>query len=193
MELLIPSGYVPLDEIKTPLIFLAGPIGGGEKGGVAWQTTALEFFLPYEVTVASPKAYEPEDPVYKYLRIGDGQKFHDALGWERYYLRGAAQKGCLVLWMPEESKTHPKLDGIFGRDTRPESGEWRAKCAANRNLRIEAGIEPGFSGASVVQRNFWYEFQDPDRSPLLPADQTSFTFHDKLEDTLRAALVRCGI
>ncbi len=91
------------------------------------------------------------------------------------------ENGCIIFWLPEESRTNPRDDGSpYARDTYGELGEWRARCSTKQNWLVSAprvviGAEPGFPGLKQIKTNF---------EAMIPG----FPFYDSLEETINAAI-----
>lgn len=132
-----------------------GPI----RGGGDWQRRACEILqsnLTEEFFVATPCRWGPEHPLY-HDNAGGHETFSRQLPWERYYLDLAARnspRGCVICWLPEESKTDPRKDGPYARDTYGELGEFRGRMMCDKKARFVLGAEPGFPGLDVIVRNF---------------------------------------
>lgn len=159
------------DGVHGPLFFLAGPLSGGAD----WQS-AMVAALRAEVaggpfTVAIPYgAHRPQSdapPFAPYTMLPAAAHTERQLEWERYYLDAAAgvppkggapaaARGCVVFWLPEESKKYPKGagHGPYAQDTRGELGEWRGHMMCVQGLRVVVGGEAGFPGMDTLTRNF---------------------------------------
>lgn len=125
-------------EIRGPLVFLAGPIQGAEN----WQKIAIELILkenPF-INIASPR--------------GDYSKrkfdYNTQIDWETRYLNQAANTGAILFWLAKE-KEHI-CNRAYAQTTRFELGEWIAKHKFNKNIKLSIGIEPGFSGEKYLRR-----------------------------------------
>lgn len=181
MKIILPKTLVEIDPNEGPLFFLAGPI----RGGGDWQADCcreIEERLPNSY-VAAPCRWGETHPLRKFVVEGTSDAFPRQLNWERHYLELAAKKGCIIFWLPCESKTdpHPGPEP-YAMDTRGELGEWRGRMMGDRSLLIAVGAEPGFYGLSQIQRNFsqslGYNFPFPIASTLA--------------ETVHAAIVRTG-
>jgi hypothetical protein len=163
MKILLPKNYVEIPE-NTPVFFLAGPVRGGDD----WQQACCnllqkqmgdtEFYvaIPYFIQVL------PENhPLLLAQVIADTKHFPRQLNWERYYIDLAAKQGCLIFWLPEESKTNPRIGGgPYATDTRGEVGEWRGRMMYNKTAKVVIGGEEGFEGFDVLCRNFKFALGD---------------------------------
>lgn len=90
-------------------------------------------------------------------------------------MQEASMKGCLLFWLPCESKENPRNDGEpYARDTYGELGEWRGRLMYAGQQRVVVGVEPGFYGLSQIERNFQLAMQFP------------FPIHNSLEQTVTA-------
>ncbi len=184
-NVLLPKSYFDIeDELsKKPLFFFAGPILGG--GDWQWDMyRALVERLPAkDFYVALPCRYTPDHTLYsRQVMGGKSNGFDDQLSWERYYLDLAARQGCIVFWLPCESRTHPRNDGQpYATDTRGEIGRWSVKTACDPRLRMVFGAENGFPGLDVMVRNIEKDYAEHKRK---------LTFHSSLEETAEAAIRR---
>ena len=89
----------------------------------------------------------------------------------------AAMVGCLIFWLPCESKIYPRTGGEpYAMDTRGELGEWRGRLMNDPDLRIVIGAEPGFPGLSQISRNFSL------------ATKSDFPIYGSLAETIAAAI-----
>ena len=157
-HLILPNSYPLLEaaECKLPLFYLMGPIAGGDD----WQATMAEMLYTKvgECIIVNPSRYTEYHRHYGYRMNGRQDFFQDQSRWERYYLAQAGaneRKGCIVGWLPCESATNPRSDGMpYAMDTRGEIGEWRAHQFYNPNVRLVIGAEADFPGLSKIQRDF---------------------------------------
>jgi hypothetical protein len=148
MKIFIPKEAASTDQ-KWP-IFLAGPVQGG--GG--WQEKACAMIESrlHDATVFVPCQIPRET---RHLStLASGIIIPRLLSWERKYLEYAACYGCVMFWLPCESKTNPRKEGPFARDTLGELGEWRGRLMGDNTLSVVVGAEEGFPGLDVIQRNF---------------------------------------
>jgi hypothetical protein len=153
MNIILPKTLCSIDSRQGPFFFLAGPVLGG--GG--WQEKCCEEIKKYfhRFYVALPCRYQADHPFYKVRMKGMEAHFHRQLAWERYYLDLASREGCIIFWLPLESRASPRTDGLpYAMDTRGELGEWRARLMQNRKLRVVVGAETGFPGLSQIEYNF---------------------------------------
>jgi|WetSurMetagenome_2_1015567.scaffolds.fasta_scaffold08426_6 hypothetical protein len=182
MKVIIPKNYCETDSNWGPLFFLAGPVQGG--GG--WQTDCLLSIkeLLADFYVAIPYGKESQSRIdflreHYHLCCGKTDRFQRQLEWERYYMEIAANRGCLIFWLPNESQEEPRKDGKpYATDTRGEIGEWRGRMMFNKNLRVVVGGEDGFPGLRTIKRNF---------DSALKCD---FPVHSSLFLTIKAALAK---
>ena len=182
MKILLPKIYVGSSAIADPLFFIAGPI----RGGGNWQEKCLKKLatLLTKFVAVIPCRWESGHPLYHYHLEGRDNVFERQTDWEFHYLmetagRSSNKRGCIIFWLPEESKEHPRDDGQpYACDTRGEIGFWRAQVAHDRNICLVIGADPGFPGLRVIQRNFHLIFGE------------SFTIYPTLDLTVEAA-VRC--
>jgi hypothetical protein len=195
VQVLLPKDGVLLDLQKDErLYFLAGPIRGAKGGYGAWQSKAIELLAKEDpgCIVACPCRWGPENRWYDYRMIPQ-TKFEDPSKplmpfasqtlWERHYLEMASYYGCIIFWLPTESKTHPRLkkDGPYAQDTYGELGRWSIKSAypehfsfqkapgKPRRVNLVVGGEPKFPGLSTIKKNYsadhryefplWYDLE----------------------------------
>lgn len=153
MKIALPKTLCEIDPGYGPLFFLAGP----DRGGDDWQTKCCEEIRKHlpNFYVASPCLYEESHFMTRFQMNGKEDYFDRQLTWERHYLDIAAETGCLIFWLPCESKTNPRTgDNSYAMNTRGELGEWRGRLMNDPKLRVVIGAEPDFPGLSEIQRNF---------------------------------------
>lgn len=160
-NILIPKHLYNIN-VGDPVFFLAGPV----RGGGDWQKDCAEMIVKAVpcARIAIPYYHTSEEhfPLREIARQGTGAECSRQLNWERYYLDLASKIGCVIFWLPAESKTKPRTDGMYACDTRGEIGEWRGRLMGNRNLRVVVGGETdkgkpkgeGFYGFDQIERNF---------------------------------------
>ncbi len=176
MRLILPNTFVEIDYSYGPLFFLAGPV----RGGGDWQAKCADLIHKKhfdQCYIAIPCRYEENHPHMRYRISGNETRFPRQLAWERYYLEKAAgMHGCLIFYLPLESKTHPHPGPEpYAMDTRGELGEWRWRARDKHSNHIVIGAEEGFFGLSQIEYNF---------SVALGRD---FKAHRSLEATVEAA------
>ncbi len=178
MQIIIPKTFVEIDA-KTPVFFLAGPVRGGDD----WQKKCCDLLqqkmgdkdfyvaIPYYVEIL------PADhPARTESVAGDQNYFPRQLNWERHYIELASKQGCLIFWLPEESKIKPRVGGgPYATDTRGELGEWRGRMMYDKNARVVIGGESEFPGLDIIKRNFVHALGD------------DFVLYDSLESVAMAA------
>lgn len=174
MKIVIPNRFCYNHENSGPDLFLAGPVQGGDD----WQAKCCEEILKHipNFRAIIPYRLPTDHPLLPYVLKEDTPRFDCQLAWERYYLGMASQKGCIIFWLPCESKVNPRVHGPYARDTYGELGEWRGRLMNNPNLRVVVGGESGFHGLDVIRRNF---------SMAIGSD---FLVHPTLADTVIAAM-----
>ncbi|MBX4201202.1 hypothetical protein KW786_03735 [Candidatus Parcubacteria bacterium] len=162
MKIIRPKIY-PGGVIHGPLIYFGGPIRGADD----WQAQAFLMMKERLVkfTAVIPCRWENDHPLREYFLEGRVDTGHQ-LDWELYWMQEAARwstirMGCLLFWLQQESKTHPRPGGCFARDTRFELGGLCIEAKANPKIRLVIGgdpevskEEPGFDGFDVLERNF---------------------------------------
>lgn len=180
MKILLPKTYVDIHK-DTPVFFLAGPVRGGDD----WQLQCIKLIeemmrekdfyiaIPYFVQILS------DDHLCLLNRVhGEENKFDRQLNWERYYLDIASKQGCIIFWLPEQSKINPRPDGVYARDTMGELGEWRGVMMNNSNCKVVVGGEDEFDGFDIISRNFKLALGN------------DFEIHKTLEDTVKGAVLK---
>ncbi|HSI20225.1 MAG TPA: hypothetical protein VLA04_00740 [Verrucomicrobiae bacterium] len=175
MQLILPKTLVPDGEILRPLFFLAGPI----KGGGNWQQTACDLIASKmdPVAIAAPRRWTAEHPMHTHRAPGQEEAFTRQTLWERHYLDRAADWGCVLFWLLNESKSEPRQDGQpYGRDTTGELSAWRIKLLHNPSLKVVVGAEPDFPGLSVLTCNLYEDLG------------YDFPIYSTLEETVDAAI-----
>ena len=174
MKILLPNTYIPENEIELPVIFLAGPIRGGDD----WQYRFIkEIEKDFKKgTIVNPVRYEGDHPLFSVKEKGEENHFESQTLWERYYLDVASRRGCVTFFLPVESKINPRTTGLpYARDTYGELGEWRGRKMSNNNISLVVGGDSEFPGIDVIEKNFKYAFGD-------------FKIQKSLEDTVRETL-----
>ncbi len=177
MKIILPKTFCPDLKFEggRKLFFLAGPILGAED----WQTKCAKEIEKHlkDCYIAIPRRYQPDHEIMKFKCKGQNNIFDRQLSWERHYLTLASSHGCIIFWLPCESKTNPRTDGKpYAMDTRGELGEWRGHLSHSRSVRVVIGAEPNFPGLDQIQRNY---------------DEAlcrSFPIYQTLEETVIAAL-----
>ncbi len=164
-----------IDPAYGPLFFLAGPIRGGDD----WQATCCEELREHlsSFYAAVPCRYQDTHHLARFFADSEEYYFDRQLTWERHYLDAAAAAGCVIFWLPCESKEWPRTGkDPYAMDTRGELGEWRGRLMHDPALRVVIGAEPGFPGLSQIQRNFNL------------ATKSDFPVYSTLEETVAAAV-----
>ncbi len=153
MRIIVPKHLVPV--APRPLFFLAGPI----RGGGDWQRPMCVALAQraHNPLIACPCRWPDDHPLAPSFTKGQLGVFPHQLDWEAHYLQEAAtadKQGCIVFWLPCESKTapHPGPEP-YAMDTRGELGEWRWRMKTE-GAKVVIGAEAEFPGLSQIQRNF---------------------------------------
>jgi hypothetical protein len=175
MRIILPNILTEVDWQYGPLFFLAGPVQGGDD----WQAKCCD-----EIVKRLPKFYAAipcRYPSYHRLRVftvdGEKNQFDRQTHWERFHLKIAALTGCLIFWLPCESKTNPRQgNGPYARDTYGELGEWRGHLMHDPALRIVVGAEQDFPGLDKIKYDF------------CAATSSNFPIYGTLEETVAAAV-----
>lgn len=182
MKIIVPNTLVEIDPLYGPLFFLAGPVRGGED----WQKKAVEELQRYlkQFYVAIPYYHHSREhfPLLERKEPGIEGRFKRQLNWERHYIDLASKNGCLIFWLPEESKINPRLpdEGPYATDTRGEIARASVELKYNPKNRVVAGAEKDFYSLSQIQRNFAL-----DQGFI---DDTKFPFYETLPLTIAAAI-----
>ena len=153
MRILLPKALTRIDPAYGPLFFLAGPVRGGDD----WQKRGCEEIRGSirHFYAAIPCHYQEGHPLLQFRVVDIENYFDRRTAWKRYYLNMAAIGGCIIFWLPCESKANPRADNNpYAMDTRGELGEWRGRLTNDHNLRVVIGAEPDFPGLSQIQCNF---------------------------------------
>lgn len=179
MKIILPKTLVEIDPKHGPLFFLAGPV----RGGGDWQTKCCEVIRMHLANFYAvlPCRYPETHPLVPFRVAGREDFFDRQLTWERHYLDIAATTGCLIFWLPAESKINPRTgDDPYAMDTRGELGEWRGMLRNDPSLRVVVGAEPDFPGLSQIQRNFSF------------ATNSNFPVFKTLKETVRTAVSKAA-
>ena len=131
-QVLVPPKLV---EVAGPVIFLAGPIQGTDD----WQKRAIDLFAEEPVTLADPRR--------DYL--DEAFDYNAQVDWETHYLRRAAQDGCILFWLANET-TH-SCERAYAQTTRFELAEWKVRHERD-GVNLVVGIDSKFSGARYIRR-----------------------------------------
>lgn len=133
LKVLTPPTY---EDVKGPVIFLAGPI----QGVVPWQDRAIEHFtkLGLKATIANPRR---SDETWHY-------QFDIQVDWETYYLDRASKEGVILFWLAKE--TDHSCERAYAQTTRFELAEWLTKYKV-KPFNLCLGIEEGFTGARYIR------------------------------------------
>ncbi len=175
MKIILPKTLYDCTNINAPLFFLVGPI----KGGDDWQSNCCKELQKRieNFYVVIPCRYGISHPLYEFRVSGDENRFPSQTLWERYYLDLSAKLGCIIAWLPCESKIAPRNDGQpYARDTYGELGEWRGRLIFDNSINFVIGAEPNFPGLSQISRNF------------SDALKTEFHICETLEETVENAV-----
>ena len=177
-NLILPKDPVNIDVSKHDIYFLAGPIrGGGDRQN---ETMNLIQELDEKAIIACPCRWDENHEKFQQKMETNNHEivFPRQTLWERHYLDLAAQHGCIIFWLPCESKTNPrpKDQGAYAQDTYGELGSWRVKTAMNRKLKMVVGAEENFPGLGVIQANFNAEFKE------------EYPIYSSLEETIIRAI-----
>jgi hypothetical protein len=180
MKIILPKAYIDHTQ-ANPLFFLAGPVlGGGD-----WQRKcAIKInTIVDEPCIVIPCRYSEYDPMKLLVPERYTCSYLSQTCWERKYLelagdrRCGVKNGCILFWLPCESKSQPRIDGNpYGRDTYGELGEWRGRMMDHPDHRIVIGAEDGFPGLKQITRNY------------SEALNKKFPIYKTLDETIDAAI-----
>lgn len=134
MKVLTPLTY---SDPSCPLIFLAGPVRGGDN----WQKEAISILSQEELCISSP-AREGEGDI---ARLSD-QDLRAQAEWESHYLELAGQTGAILFWLPCQREERKR--GSYAQTTRIELGLWLARAKYGANVVV--GAEEGFPGRRYI-------------------------------------------
>ncbi len=178
MKLVLPTTIVPTCPGHGPLFFLAGPT----RGGGGWQDVCCKELsrLFHDFYAAIP--YFPHNS-RECSHVCRG--IHDVteqLKWKRHYFERASRMGCVILWLPEESKISPRPPGkgSYAQATIADIARSSVYLKRNSDLNIVIGAEPGFPELERIQANFQLEFG------------STFPFHTSLRSVIEAAISTTG-
>lgn len=101
---------MPITDLENiPMFYLMGPVLGGDN----WQTLACHKLLEQvggqEFAIIVPNRWS-ENHILKRYFLRDHSVSTSQTSWERngLYLTGrGARSGCIICWLPEESKKIP--------------------------------------------------------------------------------------
>ncbi len=140
----------------APIIFLAGPIRGGND----WQAEAAENLLAINnrAHVISPCRWDGNHRLAEHFVNPFVSSWNDPRQrrWEEIYLQQAAldedESGCALFWLPKEDKTVPRNpeDGPYAMDTWRELGKIAGWFHFNKNVRMVIGGDPDFPGLDTI-------------------------------------------
>lgn len=181
MRLIFPKTFCEVDP-TWPFFFLGGPVAGGDDWQVrfCWHIHQRFFETFYAVI-----PYEPAEKhgLAQYRVESDEahkDRFQRLIPWERHYMSFAARTGCLVFYLPQESRTKPRQVGDYAQDTRAEIGRWESNAKHTADTRLVIGGERGFPGLPQIKENL-----DLALGVTYPDDM--FPFHEGLNATVEAA------
>lgn len=145
MGLILPRTKIDLD--GKNIIFLAGPIAGTS----GWHDEAIAY-----IGRRAPDLYIacPNERVQEATFAMKGEEgFERNLGWEKHHYKYALKKGCMMFWLPTQSRVI-KSDKRFARDTQKELGFVLGKLDDNLDPRFILGGSEKHDGYDVTIRDF---------------------------------------
>lgn len=174
---IVPNRYISQQDIKGPLIFLAGPI----RGAPVWQDQAIDMLISAdpEVTVVTPRRgvrsnfseFVLEESSARYFRQREFE-------WD-YMLRAGEQpdvQGAIMFWLPEECDH--SCEKAYGAMTRVELGQWMTRYQFNPGVRFCLGTDNKFSEIDTILY---------DLSRHAPNKTAFFKLRETCEEALRIA------
>ncbi|MDB5187968.1 MAG: hypothetical protein JWO50_488 [Candidatus Kaiserbacteria bacterium] len=179
MPIYVPKEIVELTPtMESPLLFLAGPIRGGND----WQAEGAEEILDQEPSahIVCPSRWDKNHRLARHFYKPFTQAANRQLEFERHYLRQAGIEpfvpGCVIFCLPCERTTdpHPGPEP-YAMDTRREFGKFTAYCEL-MGVRMVVGGDRNFYGLDVML----YE--------LNAACEREVTFHTNMMDLVADAL-----
>lgn len=166
VHLIFPKTRFEIQENESRHIyFLLGPI----QGGGDWQSDAIRLLAEQDpgCIVACPKKYEIGHEFNKYgLSTQGAPLFDNQTEWERYYIFESGYHGSAIMYLPEEDKENPRVDGPYAQDTRPEIGRYSVHSAyykkgIGRRFHLVVGGEENFPGLKTIRKNFEGDHDGP--------------------------------
>jgi hypothetical protein len=144
VEVLTPN--TKIDNIKKPLIFLAGPI----KSTPDWRSSAIKTIESYKLPliIASP-AKRIDIDLEKTPIISSSENFERQREWENYYLNIASKEGSILFWFPQE--TEHNCDKSYAAMTRVEIGQWMTEYKYDKSIRLCIGTDGNFSEFRIIE------------------------------------------
>jgi len=165
-------------EASRPVIFLAGPIRNAPK----WQEEAINIFLEKNeaVFVASPTRELGSDLMLftEVDKPSEYELFERQRAWEQYYLYTAAEKGCIIFYLPKEAEEKEFPDKLYAHITMMELGEWIARCKMDKEINLVIGTDGNFPEWSTIE----YELRT--ELPIVP-------ICNSLKETIETAIRLC--
>ncbi len=142
-------------EPEFPVLFLAGPIRNAPK----WQEEAIKYIIDWElirfnvpinIFVASPtRTLSPKLMALCEKDDDNYEEFSRQRAWEQYYLNEAAERGCIVFWLPKEAEIKDDENKVYAHITMMELGEWIARKTPDTNIVI--GTDGEFPEWSTIK------------------------------------------
>jgi len=166
--LIIPKTYI--ENIETPLIFLAGPI----RSAPIWQDKAVNILLLKDpkLTVVSPRR-GIRSSINKFVLNGDENYFPRQRSWERYHLNIASKTGAILFWLPGEIDHN--CEKVYAAMTRKELGDWSTAYKYDKSIRFCIGSDGKFSELDTLRYDLLMDIPNKD-------------IKDSLEETCEEAL-----
>ena len=179
MTIYVPKRIVPLTPtVKSPLLFLAGPI----RGGGDWQASMAETIIDHDpnTQITCPSRWNNSHRLVRHFHQPFSQAGNRQLEWERHYLHqaGLAQNvpGCVIFWLGLEDKERPHPGPEpYAMDTRREIGKFTA-YAEMMPTRVVVGGDKAFHGLDVILFEFRAAFRG------------TFPFYETMSEVVEAAL-----
>jgi hypothetical protein len=162
-KVIIPKNYI--QDIKSPLIFLAGPI----KSAPNWQDKAINFLFSQnsDLVIASPRK-GVKDEIALYIAQGDEDYFPRQRAWERHYLDVASKTGAILFWLPGE--TEHNCEKVYGAMTRVEIGQWMTNYKHNNSVHFCVGSDGKFPEIHTIDYDL--QLDAPDKKIYSSLEET---------------------
>lgn len=174
MKIIFPKRLCVVEKNYGPLFYLAGPVDGCDD----WRTKCCERIrnrIPNFYAVL-PGVSEEGHPLNSFLMEGENRYFYSQIPWEDHYKDIASKTGCIIFWLPKDSKNNPAVGADpYAMTIRDQVGEWRGRFVYNRKIQMVVGIEPGFPGQCDIEDRFNF------------ATRSYFPVYSTLAETVTAA------
>ncbi len=133
-----------------PVIFLAGPI----RNAPVWQDDAIKYLIDQNVDafVASPRRTIREElRPFVEADNSDYEIFERQRAWEQYYLYKAADRGCILFYLPKEAEIKDDQEKVYAHITMMELGEWIARRKEDPEIHLVVATDGSFPEWSTIE------------------------------------------